>query len=109
MVDRPFGLDQGFETFDGPARRQQAAGEYMLERSAGETVDRALAWLASRRADEGSFLWVHLFDPHAPYEAPRPFPPDQVSIPAGSRFPPGSAATRPAGRRTPDKRQFLRC
>ena len=73
VVDRPFGLDQGFETFDGPARRQQAAGEYMLERSAGETIDRALAWLASRRSEEGFFLWVHLFDPHAPYEAPRPF------------------------------------
>lgn len=73
VVDRPFGLDQGFEIFDGPARRQQAAGEYMLERSADETIDRALAWLASRRVDDGFFLWVHLFDPHAPYEAPRAF------------------------------------
>ena len=32
-------------------------------------VTRALAWLDDHR-DEQSFLWVHLFDPHAPYEAP---------------------------------------
>ena len=35
----------------------------------GSAVTRGLAWLDDHR-DEQSFLWVHLFDPHAPYEAP---------------------------------------
>ncbi|HVS09686.1 MAG TPA: sulfatase [Planctomycetota bacterium] len=42
------------------------------DRPAGETVDAALAWL--ERLDHGPFfLWVHLYDPHAPYEPPPPF------------------------------------
>ena len=42
------------------------------DRPADETVDAALAWLG-RRADEPWFLWVHCYDPHAPYEPPPPF------------------------------------
>src|SRR4029077_11464300 len=41
------------------------------ERPASRTVDRALAWLDDWR-DTGQaqpfFLWVHLFDPHQPYD-----------------------------------------
>jgi choline-sulfatase len=33
-----------------------------------EAVEHALAW--ARTAPRRSFLWVHLFDPHAPYDAP---------------------------------------
>ena len=49
-------------------------------------VDRAIGWL--ERLDEAPFfLWVHLFDPHAPYEAPghRFDPPtdgEQLELPA---------------------------
>jgi len=35
-------------------------------------VDRALAWL-DERPEGAFFLVVHLFDPHAPYDAPAPF------------------------------------
>jgi arylsulfatase A-like enzyme len=41
-------------------------------RPAGETVDRALAWLRDH-ADVPKLTWVHLFDPHAPYEPPAEF------------------------------------
>jgi arylsulfatase A-like enzyme len=42
------------------------------DRPADETVDAALAWL-EQRGDEPWFLWVHCYDPHAPYEPPADF------------------------------------
>lgn len=54
------GID-GFEVEDGPDTH---------ERAGGITLARARAW---RDAHEGEpwFLWVHFFDPHAPYHPPR--------------------------------------
>ncbi len=41
-------------------------------RPAGEVIDAALAWLDA--APTAPFLlWVHLYDPHAPYEPPEPY------------------------------------
>ena len=37
-----------------------------------ETVDEALRWL-SGVGDSHFFLWVHLYDPHRPYDPPEPF------------------------------------
>ena len=42
------------------------------ERRADEVVDRAIAWL-NARSGKPFFLWVHVFDPHAPYDPPSPF------------------------------------
>ncbi|MBT3218958.1 MAG: sulfatase, partial [Proteobacteria bacterium] len=42
-----------------------------LERRANETVDLALKWL--NRQEGAWFAWVHLFDPHGPYEPPQPW------------------------------------
>lgn len=39
------------------------------DRPANETVDAAIRWLDSR-GDEPLFTFVHLYDPHAPYEPP---------------------------------------
>jgi arylsulfatase A-like enzyme/Flp pilus assembly protein TadD len=67
------GLDRGFRTFDDPF---SDSGEGRLlarsERPAGEVVDAALAWLEGPR-ERPFFAWVHLYDPHAPYEPPAPF------------------------------------
>jgi choline-sulfatase len=73
-VSRPSGLDRGFAFFDDPFGTWQGAtsGDARSERPAGEVADRALAWLKRpRRAP--FFLWVHFYDPHAPYEPPAPF------------------------------------
>lgn len=50
------GLDRGFDVFDGPESG---------ERPGAVAVQHALAWLP---ADRGAFLWVHLYEPHGPYE-----------------------------------------
>ncbi len=72
VLDARFGLDQGFETYDAP---EFAAGSRALgaARPANGVVDAAAAWLQSLTADERFFLWVHLYDPHAPYRPPEPF------------------------------------
>jgi tetratricopeptide (TPR) repeat protein len=63
---RRFGLARGFEVYDDefPAGR--------AERSAQDTTDRALAFV-EREAPLPLFLWVHYYDPHAPYTPPEPF------------------------------------
>ncbi len=62
-LKREGGLADGFDVWEEPESR---------EVSADRTVDRALEWLA-RSAEEPFFMWVHLFDPHAPYRAPAPY------------------------------------
>ena len=71
-VSRSSGLDRGFGFFDDPFALQNATTAARSERRAGEVVDKALAWL-ERPRKAPFFLWVHLFDPHAPYEAPPPY------------------------------------
>ncbi len=78
VLDRAFGLDQGFDTWSQPARPRQAATVAYAERGAAEVVRDVAAWLARRDPARPYFLWVHLFDPHRPYEPPEPF---------ASRFP----------------------
>jgi len=75
VLDHRFGLDRGFATYDDEIRTGAGApGGLEAERPGGEVVDRALAWLASLPADGAPrFLWVHLFDAHAPYRPPEPF------------------------------------
>lgn len=70
VLDRRFGLDRGFDLYDErmPAER---LGEYGYpERPAAEVVDAALAWERSADAARAHFLWVHFYDPHAPYLPP---------------------------------------
>lgn len=69
VLDRQFGLAEGFEVYDaGIARDPRAPLRLEAERSGRATVDAALAWLESvNRGRERFFLWVHVFEPHAPY------------------------------------------
>lgn len=75
VLDRRFGLARGFERYedDVPGADAAQAGD-PSERAvrAEDTVTRALTWLADADG-RPRFLWVHLFDPHAPYEPPEPF------------------------------------
>ena len=73
VLDRRFGLARGFDVYDDRvARDWQAAERLEAERPATAVVDAALAW--AERAPDGPFLlWVHLYDPHAPYAPPEPY------------------------------------
>ncbi|MAF67307.1 MAG: hypothetical protein CMJ84_16825 [Planctomycetes bacterium] len=73
VLDPDFGLDQGFERYDAPAQRGITADAHFSAREAREVVEGALAWLTARDRGRPFFLWVHLFDPHAPYAPPAAF------------------------------------
>jgi arylsulfatase A-like enzyme len=82
-VDAKFGLAQGFEVYDddfpaeGASVKQRrweglaVAGGF--DRRADAVGARAISWLARERPrGRRFFLWVHYFDPHAPYDPPEP-------------------------------------
>ena len=72
VLDRRFGLADGFDTYDDRIRRNPDEGARLeAERPGGQVVDAAVAWLNQARSP--FFLWVHLYDPHAPYEPPAEF------------------------------------
>ena len=70
-LDSRFGLNEGFDVYDDKYPSRAAAALDYPERPAGQTVAAALAWLSAQRGKW--FLWVHLFDPHAPYSPPEPY------------------------------------
>jgi arylsulfatase A-like enzyme len=74
VLKKRFGFDHGFALYDDQMPRQGSAQEVQedAERRAGDTVDRALQWLEGRTG-KPFLLWVHLYDPHTPYDPPPPF------------------------------------
>ncbi|HEV7573068.1 MAG TPA: sulfatase-like hydrolase/transferase [Thermoanaerobaculia bacterium] len=75
ILDHRFGLDRGFERYDDEIVRNvtDSSGTFEAERRGSEVVDRALAWLRQNDA-RPFFAWVHLYDAHAPYAPPPPYP-----------------------------------
>jgi arylsulfatase A-like enzyme len=72
VLDSSFGLDRGFQTYDDEFTSAQRTGYAVVQRPGNEVVARALAWW-KRNNDKRRFLWVHLYDPHTPYDPPEPF------------------------------------
>jgi arylsulfatase A-like enzyme/predicted Zn-dependent protease len=74
VLDSKWGLNQGFDTyfdkFDLSRFERISLGE--VQRPANEVMDEALAWL-DKNKDGKFFAWIHLYDPHTPYEPPEPF------------------------------------
>jgi Flp pilus assembly protein TadD len=66
-LDRRFGLARGFQAYDD--RMPRIAGRLANERAGNQVVSNALAWLNQHRSGR-FFLWIHLFEPHAPYGQP---------------------------------------
>jgi len=71
-LDHRFGFARGFELYDDrlPHGDDPRRAAY-VERTAEATTAAALRWLDEAGATRPWFLWVHYFDPHAPYEAPK--------------------------------------
>lgn len=73
VLSEAFGLAQGFDHYDEPREQPGSVSTHFGERSAGAVVDAALAWLARRDRERPFFVWLHFFDPHAPYAPPPEF------------------------------------
>ena len=72
VLDERFGLGAGFDRWDSRvAGGEWSRGFRMPERPGAATVAEAVRWLASGSGP--SFAFVHLYEPHAPYEPPPAF------------------------------------
>ena len=71
VLDRRFGTGQGFDSYDDHFQVEHKIGD-LNERKGDEATRVATAWLESHK-ERPFFLFLHLYDPHDPYEPPEPF------------------------------------
>jgi choline-sulfatase len=70
VLDRRFGLARGFALYDDHMPAEEI-GEYGYpQRDAAQVTTAALGWLQGLDRRRPFFLWVHYYDPHAPYSPP---------------------------------------
>jgi arylsulfatase A-like enzyme/tetratricopeptide (TPR) repeat protein len=71
VLDRRFGLDQGFDVYDGPSNAHLQPGKDPgdVKRFGQDVTQTATNWLL-QNADHPFFLFVHLYDLHTPYTLP---------------------------------------
>jgi len=67
IISSRYGFNRGFDLYDDRTTDEYSPNHY--ERGAEKTNARAIEWLRNRPADKPFFLFVHYFDPHAPYRA----------------------------------------
>jgi hypothetical protein len=84
-VSARFNLGQGFDHYDDELDRS-LDHRRPPERRAEEVFGRAVAWIGSEEAGQRPFVWAHAFDPHYPYEPPRPWPAVARTIPGGGDY-----------------------
>jgi arylsulfatase A-like enzyme/Tfp pilus assembly protein PilF len=74
VLDRSWGLARGFDFYDdafsASAFQQKDLG--LVDRKAEQSVAHALKWL-EKTQKRPFFLWLHLYDPHSPYDPPEPY------------------------------------
>ncbi|MGD2115335.1 MAG: sulfatase-like hydrolase/transferase, partial [Acidobacteriota bacterium] len=71
VLDRRYNLTQGFDVYDDDLSAGRERHPRMVaDRPAGAAVEAAAAWLDTLPPDRPFFLWLHLYDPHAPYSPP---------------------------------------
>ncbi len=69
-LDSRYGLSRGFQTYTELYRHLDEPKEFDIPQSRGDAVAQAaLAWYRAQ-AGKPRFLWVHVYDPHAPYDPP---------------------------------------
>ena len=67
------GLDRGFDFYDNFPEHPHTKSRWgRVERRGMDVVQRAESWLSAHPAGP-HFVWVHLYDPHDPYEPPAPY------------------------------------
>lgn len=67
------GLNRGFDFYDNFPENSETKSRWgRIERRGMDVVERAEKWLNAHRSGT-RFVWVHLYDPHDPYEPPAPY------------------------------------
>ncbi len=74
VLDSRWGLDQGFDHyFDNfDLTKYKKISLDAVQRRGDEVLAEARSWIGRHSGDK-FFAWIHLYDPHTPYEPPEPF------------------------------------
>lgn len=74
VLSSRWGLDQGFDVYTEPkgAYDPTLSSLSQIQRRADGVVDDAISWLR-QPSERPFFAWVHLYDPHLPYDPPPSF------------------------------------
>ncbi len=76
ILDRRYGLERGFDTYDDHMEGVQRQVLTLEAERRGDRTALALSrWLETYavKRDAPFFAWLHLYDPHEPYTPPPPF------------------------------------
>ena len=81
VLDVKRGLNQGFDTYSSPFQRKMGRDNPMilnlqdLRRPAENVIADAVQWMDAQPAHSARpfFVWIHLYDPHTPYDPPPHF------------------------------------
>ncbi|MBN1221772.1 MAG: sulfatase-like hydrolase/transferase [Candidatus Aminicenantes bacterium] len=74
VLDSRWGLDQGFDHyFDNfDLTKYKTVSLDAVQRRGDEVLDAVYPWL-SAKPQQKFFAWIHLYDPHTPYDPPEPY------------------------------------
>ena len=74
VLERKWGLAQGFDEYSDAfdLSKYKVVSLGTVQKRGDEVMDNALKWLDSVQSRR-FFAWVHLYDPHSPYDPPEPF------------------------------------
>jgi arylsulfatase A-like enzyme/Tfp pilus assembly protein PilF len=74
VLEGRWGLNQGFDHYGDQFElsKYKVLSLGTVQKPGDEVMDEALAWLEGVKTKK-FFTWVHLYDPHTPYEPPEPF------------------------------------
>ena len=75
VLDARFGLNRGFDEYDDRIGHNERTSFQLAKRLGQDVVQSAGDWILQPAESDPNarrpwFAWVHLFDPHAPYQAP---------------------------------------
>ena len=79
VLDPSSGLDRGFSIYSAEFEGDLAEAQFLntVQKKGDVTTRAALAWLdknlGTAESTDRVFLWLHLYDPHDPYEPPEPW------------------------------------
>jgi arylsulfatase A-like enzyme/Flp pilus assembly protein TadD len=72
-LDDRFGMNQGFDLYDDfYGDTSHPHDMFFVERTAERVIDAALRWIKSQGKNPW-LCWIHVFDPHVPYNPPQDF------------------------------------
>ncbi len=75
------GLNRAFNFYDDAISNRQGVPTGMLQRPGKQSTDIAKQWLSQHGNDKPFLLFLHLFEPHAPYTPPEPYRTTYASSP----------------------------